>query len=130
MDLAFFKSHDYSALQSLTEPIEELGNAPYAVLDDDGSEAFQTDDLLELRDYLQDRGQKGIGIQRYKGLGEMNAAELSETTMNPGSRTMLQVSAEDEPAADDLFVTLMGGVVEPRKAFIEKHALDVRNLDI
>jgi DNA gyrase subunit B len=74
--------------------------------------------------------QKGISIQRYKGLGEMNAEQLADTTMNPANRTLLQVKLEDEIEAEEAFSTLMGDEVEPRREFIERNALEVQNLDV
>jgi DNA gyrase subunit B len=84
----------------------------------------------ELVDYFLEAGRKGVAINRYKGLGEMNPETLWETTMKPEERTLLQVRAEDHAVADLMFSTLMGDQVEPRRQFIEDNALDVKNLDI
>ena len=86
--------------------------------------------LDELVDYFIAAGKKGIAINRYKGLGEMNPDQLWATTMDPTVRTLLQVRAEDHTEADLMFTTLMGDQVEPRRKFIEDNALDVKNLDI
>ena len=85
------------------------------------------DDFVE---YFIAAGKKGIAVNRYKGLGEMNPDTLWTTTMNPENRTLLQVRAEDHAEADQMFTTLMGDQVEPRRKFIEDNALDVRNLDV
>jgi DNA gyrase subunit B len=86
--------------------------------------------LESLLEYFINAGEKGVTINRYKGLGEMNPDQLWATTMNPDVRTLLQVRAEDHTEADQMFTTLMGDQVEPRRKFTEDNALDVRNLDI
>jgi DNA gyrase subunit B len=88
------------------------------------------EDLRGLPAAIRAAGEKGLQITRFKGLGEMNAEELRETTLDPANRTLLQVKMEDASSADDLFRVLMGDQVEPRREFIQKHALDVRNLDV
>lgn len=87
-------------------------------------------DLRSLLPAIRAAGEKGLQVTRFKGLGEMNADELRETTLDPANRTLVQVSMRDAGAADDMFRILMGDKVEPRREFIEKHALEVRNLDV
>ncbi len=91
------------------------------------SVAHNVDELWELIDQA---GRRGLSMQRYKGLGEMNPEQLWDTTMNPDTRTLLQVRVNDFVDADEIFTILMGDQVEPRREFIEQNALDVKNLDI
>jgi len=86
--------------------------------------------LSQILDAVRAMGRKGLTVQRYKGLGEMNPDQLYETTMNPARRTLLQVVLEHETSTDQIFTTLMGSEVEPRRLFIQENALNVRNLDI
>ena len=87
-------------------------------------------DVLQTFERIKELVFKGATIQRYKGLGEMNPEQLWETTMDPANRKLFKVQLEDTVYADQIFVTLMGEKVEPRKRFIEENALEVRNLDI
>jgi DNA gyrase subunit B len=95
-----------------------------------GETATGLEDLRGLPAAIRAAGEKGLQITRFKGLGEMNAEELRETTLDPANRTLLQIQMQDASGADDLFRVLMGDQVEPRREFIQKHALDVRNLDV
>jgi DNA gyrase subunit B len=130
-DTEFLRSPDVERLVSLTEAVRSRGNAPYYVLTGAANadvEPIQSPSELLLA--VLAIGEKGLSIQRYKGLGEMNPDQLADTTMDPGVRTLLQVKVEDAVEADMVFTTLMGDDVEPRRIFIEENALKVQNLDI
>jgi len=121
-------SIDYRTLRSLALDLREIKKPPFVVAEN-GHET-SLDDRLDLLRYLVEAGKKGLSVQRYKGLGEMNPDQLWETTMNPETRRLLQVSVADAVEADEIFTVLMGDTVEPRRQFIEDNALNVRNLDI
>jgi DNA gyrase subunit B len=130
---AFVASPEYKALYAAYEEYRELDKGVLTVVETPGKGApaeTPVSSPAELVAYFQGQGKQGLSIQRYKGLGEMNPEQLWETTMNPASRTLLQVRLEDEEVAENLFTTLMGDAVEPRRQFIEENALNVRNLDI
>ncbi len=130
LDFSFLHSADVQQLSQLAAGIQEIGSTPFRVVSESGRDEEQATSFLALLSGVLERGKKGLSIQRYKGLGEMNPEQLSETTMNVETRTLLQVKVEDAVEADDIFSTLMGDEVEPRREFIEKNALAVRNLDI
>jgi len=107
---------------------ERQDKPPYRLKN--GDEQYDLHSAKELIDKVRDMGRHGASIQRYKGLGEMNPEQLWETTMDPDQRKLLQVKLEDAVECDRIFTTLMGDKVEPRRAFIEAHALEVQNLDV
>jgi DNA gyrase subunit B len=121
-------SADFRELQKLAPSAIGLGRAPYKLkAKGEEQELRSTADLVKA---ILDLGKQGLAIQRYKGLGEMNPGQLWETTMNPEARTLLRVKLEDVPGVDEIFTILMGDEVEPRRNFIQTHALEVRNLDV
>ncbi len=137
--LHFVELYDDSTFESLMKRLELFGlrvqdytiadGELFSVIEENGN---STDcyTLREIMDYLRENGRKGIELQRYKGLGEMNADQLWETTMDPVKRTLIRVTLPDAIAADHMFTMLMGDEVPPRRSFIEQHALLVKNLDI
>jgi len=128
IDREFLTSPEYKEIKKLFTDLIGLGLPPYSL--ENGDHKAQLRSLTELLEYVMEGGKKGQYIQRYKGLGEMNPEQLWDTTMNPETRILLQVRIEDAVEANDIFSTLMGDEVEPRRKFIEEHALTVKNLDI
>ena len=124
----FFVSAEYRRIAELATTLAGMiGEGAYVT---SGNQRREIGSFKEAINWLFDQARKGQTMQRYKGLGEMNPEQLWETTINPASRRLLQVRIEDAIAADDIFNTLMGDQVEPRRAFIEKNALAVSNLDV
>ena len=129
LDTAFVRSPDFQRLVELAGEISAVGRPPYGLVRGDAEpESFPG--AVELLTRLLELGEKGLSIQRYKGLGEMNPEQLATTTMEPATRTLLQVRVPDAVEADEAFTMLMGDEVEPRREFIERNALDVQNLDV
>jgi len=128
IDYPFLDSPEFADLSALHGELSILGKAPYRL--EAGSDGVEFDRVEDLAERISEVGKKGLQIQRYKGLGEMNPEQLWETTLDPGRRTLLQVRVEDGFEADRLFSTLMGDLVEPRREFIAENALNVRNLDV
>ena len=122
----FVGSAEFRALYAAYEEIRALDPPPVTVVDGGETNVSSRDALVE---HILAEGKKGVAMSRYKGLGEMNADELWETTMDPATRTILQVRLDDDEVAEYIFTTLMGDAVEPRRQFIEENALNVRNLD-
>lgn len=137
--LAFMELFDPNRLRTLQEKLAGfkleleqymVANGDLYDLSEEGGKVTTYQTLRELIDAIRANGRKGVEIQRYKGLGEMNADQLWDTTMNPATRTLVKVTLPDAIAADRMFSMLMGEEVEPRRVFIETHALSVKNLDI
>ena len=135
--------HEVRSINAALKELDTMGFGINALLPEDrtgseepryklrrGDNEIGLEDLRGLLTAVRRAGEKGLSITRFKGLGEMNAEELRDTTLDPANRTLLRVTMTDAAAADDLFRVLMGEKVEPRREFIEKHALDVKNLDV
>ncbi|MCB9522737.1 MAG: DNA topoisomerase (ATP-hydrolyzing) subunit B [Myxococcales bacterium] len=128
IDADLIDARSFQVVVAGHEGLAELGDGPFQV--GSGDLMVEVPDRRQLLLHLQSMGKKGIDIQRYKGLGEMNPDQLWETTMDPTTRTLLQVRVDDSEGADDVFTILMGDQVEPRRRFIEDNALYVKNLDV
>jgi DNA gyrase subunit B len=126
--LALAGQPEYRRFRYLARTVARYNNPPFAVVKNERRDAQPN--WIELLSYVKTEGKKDASVQRYKGLGEMNAEQLAETTMNPEKRTLLQVRLEDAVESEEIFSTLMGEDVESRRKFIEENALDVKDLDV
>lgn len=127
-DFQMASSSEYMELVSLWNLMDEVTSLPIQVETDNTKEIFET--YEQFLTFLVENSKKGLYVQRYKGLGEMNPEQLWETTLNPQNRILLQVNISDAISADETFSVLMGEQVEPRRKFIEDNALSVRELDV
>ncbi|MFQ6546891.1 DNA topoisomerase (ATP-hydrolyzing) subunit B [Aestuariibius sp. 2305UL40-4] len=127
LDGPVLRSGEARRTGSFTESLQEIYGKPATLHRKDRRQLIHGP--LDLLDAILEEGEKGLSLQRYKGLGEMNPDQLWETTLDPDARTLLQVKVDDVAEADDLFTKLMGDVVEPRREFIQQNALSVENLD-
>jgi DNA gyrase subunit B len=128
---AFIYSSEYQKCINAGRSIIENSQPPFLIVNTETKEVnYEVDNTRELLHYLIQEGKKGLNVQRYKGLGEMNPDQLWETTMNPEKRMMLQVKVDDFLETDEIFTILMGDQVEPRREFIQNNALEVSSLDI
>ncbi|MBZ0253138.1 MAG: DNA gyrase subunit B, partial [Candidatus Methylomirabilis sp.] len=128
LDMDLLTTPEFAEMKEIGAAFNDAGRPPFVLRKDKEKMEFAT--LRAMRDYVLEEARKGQAISRYKGLGEMNPEQLWETTMNPETRTLLQVKLDDDVEADGIFTVLMGDEVEPRRKFIEDNALNVRNLDI
>jgi DNA gyrase subunit B len=128
IDYNLLASAEFKQLSRLYLQVEEFRGSPLIIREKDQETVLESE--AELVNYVVASGKKNLSMQRYKGLGEMNPEQLWETTMNPETRTLLQVRIEDAVETDEIFTILMGDQVEPRREFIEKNALNVKNLDV
>jgi DNA gyrase subunit B len=130
IDSELVNTPEFKSLVRLHERISELDYPPYTIKKGEKKEEKILNSKEELLEFVLENGKKGSNIQRYKGLGEMNPNQLWETTMNPATRTLLQVKIEDAVEANEIFTILMGDKVDPRREFIETYALEAKNIDI
>ncbi len=128
LDADFLASGDYAQIKAAAEVLQGLMHSGASVRRGERSAPART--FKDALDWLLAEARGSVSIQRYKGLGEMNPAQLWETTMDPTARRLLKVQIDDAISSDEIFTTLMGEAVEPRRAFIESNALGVRNLDV
>jgi DNA gyrase subunit B len=128
LDWDLLGGSDFQALVRLSQGIQDFKSPPHLLESKDRTWEFPS--LEEMMAFILEEGQKGISIQRFKGLGEMNPEQLWETTMDPETRTLLKVNVEDAVAADEIFTILMGDKVEPRREFIQNNVLELQELDI